>query len=166
MLKLTGSLQRASRPWMLQSYRQSRRSGLHTLEVTSQTSTVQTTHVRRHNHELKNLDGAYFPVNFSLVYPNDDDGVLHLFSLIVSKYGFQWLERLQTQDVQWVRGANAAATAVVDGIKHGNSSRVLTFTAPSFSPEAPTFVTRQPEAPEQFVSWGPAAWYLRDNQGS
>jgi ABC-type thiamine transport system substrate-binding protein len=96
----------------------------------------------------------YWKGKITLVYPNDDDGVLHLFSLIISKYGFQWLERLNQQDIQWVRGANAAATAIVDGIKNNNSSRVLTFTALSFSPEAPTFQVRQPEAPEQFMSWG------------
>ncbi|KAH5488658.1 hypothetical protein HBI52_233010 [Parastagonospora nodorum] len=96
----------------------------------------------------------YWKGKMALVYPNDDDGVLHLFSLIIGRYGFQWLERLKEQDVQWVRGANAAATAIVDGIKNGNSSRLLTFTALSFSPEAPTFQVRQPEAPEQFMSWG------------
>jgi ABC-type glycerol-3-phosphate transport system substrate-binding protein len=51
-------------------------------------------------------------------------------------------------------GANAAAAAIVDGIQNGNSSRVLTFTALSFSPNAPTFQVREPEAPEQFMSWG------------
>jgi ABC-type Fe3+ transport system substrate-binding protein len=46
----------------------------------------------------------YWKGKMALVYPNDDDGVLHLFSLIISKYGFRWLELLNQQDVQWVRG--------------------------------------------------------------
>ena len=40
-----------------------------------------------------------------LVYPHDDDAVLYQFEQIIAKHGIDWLERLQDQDVQWVRGS-------------------------------------------------------------
>ena len=36
--------------------------------------------------------------------PNDDDAAGYLFSLIVGRYGWEWLEAFNKQDVQWVRG--------------------------------------------------------------
>ena len=40
-----------------------------------------------------------------LVYPHDDDAVLYQFERIIARHGIEWLQRLQTQDVQWVRGS-------------------------------------------------------------
>ncbi|KJA17849.1 hypothetical protein HYPSUDRAFT_145819 [Hypholoma sublateritium FD-334 SS-4] len=39
-----------------------------------------------------------------LTYPNDDDAVLFLFKGITEKYGFDYLQQLQQQNVSWVRG--------------------------------------------------------------
>ena len=37
-----------------------------------------------------------------LTYPNDDDVITYLFSIITSKYGFAWLKGLAQQDFEWV----------------------------------------------------------------
>ncbi|MER7404766.1 extracellular solute-binding protein [Streptomyces sp. NPDC000070] len=42
-------------------------------------------------------------------YPNDDDAVLYLYSLVVEKYGWDWLRRFVAQDVAWVRGTQEHA---------------------------------------------------------
>ncbi|MFF7048151.1 ABC transporter substrate-binding protein [Streptomyces griseorubiginosus] len=48
-------------------------------------------------------------------YPNDDDAVLYLYSLIVDKYGWEWLRRFVAQDVAWVRGTQEPADRVEAG---------------------------------------------------
>jgi len=35
-----------------------------------------------------------------LPYPNDDDAVLYLFTLITSKYGWNFIDTLKTQNVK------------------------------------------------------------------
>ena len=64
-----------------------------------------------------------------MTYPNDDDAVLYLFSLIIQQYGWQWLEKLLEQDVQWVRGS---ATPVE--IMLLNSTRTISFTTYPLQP--------------------------------
>jgi ABC-type Fe3+ transport system substrate-binding protein len=89
-----------------------------------------------------------------LTYPNDDDGVLNLFSLIISKYGFEWLDALNQQDVLWVRGAAAASGTIINAHSSNSSSRVLTFTAlGGFTPATNFLQVQEPQAPEQFMSW-------------
>ena len=88
-----------------------------------------------------------------LTYPNDDDAVSYLFSLIVSKYGFDWLNALaQQQDVKWVRGT-ATPGFVVDPAQRSasDSSRVLSFT--TFSGGTSPAVKTSPQATEQYMSW-------------
>jgi ABC-type Fe3+ transport system substrate-binding protein len=45
-------------------------------------------------------------------YPNDDDAVLSLYSLIVGEYGWEWLRRFVAQDVAWVRRTQESADRV------------------------------------------------------
>ena len=47
-----------------------------------------------------------------LVYPNDDDAIAYLFSLIINTYGFDWLNALAKQDVKWVRGTGTPGFVV------------------------------------------------------
>ncbi|KAH8798648.1 Fe3+ ABC transporter periplasmic protein [Xylogone sp. PMI_703] len=97
----------------------------------------------------------YWKGKLVLTYPNDDDGVLNLFSLIISKYGFAWFDALTKQDVLWVRGASAASGTIISAHNSTNSSRSLTFTAlGGFTPSTNFLKVQQPEAPEQFMSWG------------
>jgi ABC-type Fe3+ transport system substrate-binding protein len=93
-----------------------------------------------------------------LTYPNDDDGVLYLFSLIIERYGFQWLDSLLKQDVMWVRGAAAATGAIISSHASSNGSRVLTFSGlGGFTPSTSFLQVRQPEAPDQFMTWAQQA---------
>lgn len=79
-----------------------------------------------------------------LTYPNDDDAVLYLFTLIIQQYGWQWLEKLRQQDIQWVRG-----TATPSEVMLLNSSRTISFT---------TFPLRSgwgyvPPVSDRYMSW-------------
>ncbi|KPM46313.1 hypothetical protein AK830_g135 [Neonectria ditissima] len=92
-----------------------------------------------------------------LTYPNDDDGVLYLFSLIIRRYGFGWLDGLLKQDVQWVRGATLATGTIIQG--HGtDSTRVLSFSGlGGFTPATDFLKVKQPETPDQFMTWAQQA---------
>ncbi|CAD6444776.1 c1fef3eb-e1b6-4183-ae95-45c47b09c6f1 [Sclerotinia trifoliorum] len=93
-------------------------------------------------------------------YPNDDDAIGFLFSIIIEKYGFEWLEGMANQDVQWVRGTGTPGFVIRDNHNGVNASasgsspkgRVLTFT--SYPPaNATTVHSAVPVAPEQHMSW-------------
>ncbi|KAL6826531.1 periplasmic binding protein-like II [Trichoderma camerunense] len=100
----------------------------------------------------------YWKSKLVLTYPNDDDGVLYLFSLIIERYGFRWLDSLLKQDVMWVRGAAAATGAIIDNHSSGKGSRVLTFSAlGGFTPSTSFLQVRQPDAPDQFMTWAQQA---------
>ncbi len=58
-----------------------------------------------------------------LTYPHDDDAVLFQFDGIVNKYGWDYMDKLMGQDVQWVRGTVVASRIVRAGDK------AATFTA-------------------------------------
>ena len=92
----------------------------------------------------------YWKGKLVLVWPNDDDGVLTLFMLIIGRYGWGWLDALVKQDALWVRGAVGPAYTIVAN----NSSRVLTFTSLGYPPDPSALTTVNPEYPEQFTSWG------------
>ncbi|KAL7928089.1 Fe3+ ABC transporter periplasmic protein [Trichoderma chlorosporum] len=60
-----------------------------------------------------------------LAYPNDDDAINYLFTLIINKYGWQWFEKpVAEQGVHWVRGTGVA----LEYLTQGNTSAVLSFT--------------------------------------
>jgi len=50
-------------------------------------------------------------------YPHDDDAVLFLYRLYTEAYGWDWVARLATQDVQFARGSNTPGAAVNSGQK-------------------------------------------------
>ena len=86
------------------------------------------------------------------MYPNDDDAVMYLFSLIISKYGFDWLEQLQAQqDVMWVRGAGTAAFTINPAAKRPGNQRVLSFTG--IANGVTVAVKIQPQAIDQMMAW-------------
>ncbi|GIZ44334.1 hypothetical protein CKM354_000753500 [Cercospora kikuchii] len=89
-----------------------------------------------------------------ITYPNDDDAIAYLFSLIVSRYGFQWLYDLAENDVQWVRGTGSPS-AILSASHNTTSTRALSFT--SYNSGASFFATQAPEAPEQIMSWAQSA---------
>lgn len=52
-----------------------------------------------------------------LTYPHDDDAVLYQFEQLVDQFGWDWLEALLEQDVQWVRGTQTPAQLIAEGKK-------------------------------------------------
>ncbi|QSZ36859.1 hypothetical protein DSL72_006742 [Monilinia vaccinii-corymbosi] len=96
-------------------------------------------------------------------YPNDDDAIAYLFSIIIGKYGFEWLEALAAQDVQWVRGTASPGLVILDNHNNVTSAsgsspkgRVISFT--SWPPaNASTIKTAEPQAPEQEMAWAQTA---------
>ncbi|KAJ5881348.1 uncharacterized protein N7529_000020 [Penicillium soppii] len=102
-----------------------------------------------------------------LTQPNDDDAITYLFSTLIEKYGWEWFEGLQKQNVKWVRGTGEPANYVADK----NSSRVLSFTTNLITAEniankavedtrllwpqtAAIFATTpRPESSRLFMSW-------------
>lgn len=58
-----------------------------------------------------------------LTYPHDDDAVLFQFDRLVSVYGWQYMDKLMAQDIQWIRGTVPASRLVIAG------SKLATFTA-------------------------------------
>lgn len=101
----------------------------------------------------------YWKGKMVLTYPNDDDGVLFMFSLIIQRYGFQWLDSLLQQDIMWVRGASAATGAIISNHNNGgNGSRILTFSGlGGFTPSTSFLKVQQPSAPDRFMTWAQQA---------
>src|SRR5262249_30045130 len=54
-----------------------------------------------------------------LTYPHDDDAVLYQFDRIVGAHGWDYVDRLLAQDVQWIRGTVPARLVVAAGQKAG-----------------------------------------------
>lgn len=103
-----------------------------------------------------------------LTQPNDDDAVGYLFSLIVSRYGFEWFEKFAKNDIQWDRGTS---TSIYEWINN-STDRSLTFTSLGKSANSlqvydcssliltgtgdplPSYIkTASVEYPEQIMSW-------------
>lgn len=83
-----------------------------------------------------------------LTYPHDDDAVLFQFDRIVGLHGWDYLDRLMAQDVQWVRGTVPARLVVQRGEK------VATFTASgTLNPVAGNPLRFQLPRREAFLSW-------------
>lgn len=113
-----------------------------------------------------------------LTYPNDDDAIGYLFSLIIGRYGWSWFERLANeQDVQWVRGTATpgyllaeSADASKAGDRAGkrpkeyvsdNGQRVLSFTTAGYPLQSDALAWSEPEPAEQYMSWTQTISILR-----
>lgn len=102
-----------------------------------------------------------------LTYPNDDDAIGYLFSVLIDKYGWEWFETLSQQDIQWIRGTGQPT----DVVAKGNTTRVLSFTSNLTGPknlaskilDVPRVLwpqrgaifssTKHPESAKLFLSW-------------
>ena len=87
-----------------------------------------------------------------LTYPNDDDAIAYLFSLQVTKYGFDWFERLAQQDVQFVRGSATPFILLSQGAGNTSSQRVLTFSTTHLDGFSPAVKSKIPTQ-EEYLSW-------------
>lgn len=95
-----------------------------------------------------------------LTYPNDDDAICYLFSLIISRYGFSWLDGLVKQDIQWVRGTGTPGIVLAGTHNQSSNTRSLSFTTLGKPPEGDFLQVREPSAPEQYMSWTQTAAIL------
>lgn len=87
-----------------------------------------------------------------LTYPNDDDAVAYLFSLIVARYGISWLKALAANDVQWVRGTGTPIFELERQHNDTTSKRALTFTSGGGISES-WGQSKTVEVPEKIMSW-------------
>ena len=87
-----------------------------------------------------------------LTYPNDDDAIAYLFSLQIAKYGFEWLERLNQQDVQWVRGSASPFILLSQGVGNSSSKRSITFSTTHLDGFSPAIKTKIPSK-EEYLTW-------------
>ncbi|THY50514.1 periplasmic binding protein-like II [Aureobasidium pullulans] len=103
----------------------------------------------------------------ALTYPNDDDAITYLFSIIIENYGWEWSDALPQQDIQWIRGTGQPA----DLISKTNTTRALSFTtnlngAKNLASKTPSdarllwpqtgaifATTPRPESAKLFMSW-------------
>ena len=53
----------------------------------------------------------------ALVYPHDDDAVLYQFDRIVGAYGWDYIDKLKAQDIEWRRGTSPTRLHVAEGGK-------------------------------------------------
>jgi ABC-type Fe3+ transport system substrate-binding protein len=88
-------------------------------------------------------------------YPQDDDAVLFLYRQYVHEYGWDWVARLATQDVQFARGTHAPVTAVAAGQKAIGIGGAGT---PNAAPGSPTRWVATDDIP--FLAWGQRAAIL------
>ncbi|MGH8070621.1 MAG: ABC transporter substrate-binding protein [Candidatus Entotheonellia bacterium] len=105
-----------------------------------------------------------------LTYPHDDDAVLYQFDRIISEYGWGYMDRLMTQDVQWIRGTVPARLVVAKGDKVATFTASGLLTTPADSPtklilpRRDSFLSwpqtgaifkgaRRPEAAKLYMSW-------------
>ena len=66
-----------------------------------------------------------------LAYPNDDDSALFLFTLIVRKYGWGFMDRLLQQRVTWVRGTASPSQVLGAGQNSTRSQLSISFATSS-----------------------------------
>lgn len=103
----------------------------------------------------------------ALTYPNDDDAITYLFSIIIENYGWEWFDTLLQQNIQWIRGTGQPA----DLISQTNTTRALSFTtnlngAENLASKTPSdarvlwpqtggifATTSRPESAKLFMSW-------------
>lgn len=86
-----------------------------------------------------------------LTYPNDDDAVGYLFTVIVSRYGVSWLHALAANDVKWVRGAQAPYFEL-KALHNTTSKRAVNLSAVG---PAEWLGKKEVKAPEQRITVAP-----------
>ncbi len=127
-----------------------------------------------------------FKGKLALTYPNEDDSVLYQFDRIIAKHGWDWVDRLVTQDVLWVQGSGYNRQLIERGQRAASlntsgplvpaanaTTRFLLPRTDSFlswaQPTAIFAKARHPEAAKLYMSWllsperqgGGTAWSVR-----
>jgi ABC-type Fe3+ transport system substrate-binding protein len=123
----------------------------------------------------------------ALVYPHDDDAVLYQFDRIVGAYGWDYIDKLKAQDIEWRRGTSPTRLHVAEGGKaasftcSGPLATAPNATSRFILPRKDVFLTwpqtaaifaeaRHKAAAKLYLSWlldkerieaSPAAWPVR-----
>jgi ABC-type Fe3+ transport system substrate-binding protein len=92
-----------------------------------------------------------------ITYPHDDDAVLYLFDKIVQKYGIGFIEKLQANGVQWVRGTQTPRDAVEAG-----KYAVAAGTSGSFVPEESSSLRFVLPTSDPFLTWAQTGAIFKD----
>lgn len=88
-----------------------------------------------------------------LTYPNDDDAVLYLFSTLVSKYGWGYLDQLSANNVTWVRGTVTPSLELQRRHNDTSDGVAVTFTIGSASGAGSWLQVKEMPAPDQYMIW-------------
>jgi ABC-type Fe3+ transport system substrate-binding protein len=98
-----------------------------------------------------------FKNNIVIAYPHDDDAVLYVFDKIIQKYGVGFIEKLQANGVQWVRGTQTPRDAVEAG-----KYAVSTGTSGSFIPGEAANIRFVLPAHDPFLTWAQTGAIFKD----
>ena len=92
-----------------------------------------------------------------ITYPHDDDAVLYVFDKIVQKYGIGFIEKLQANGVQWVRGTQTPRDAVEAG-----KYAVSTGTSGNFVPVESSNARFVLPTSDPFLTWAQTGAIFKD----
>jgi ABC-type Fe3+ transport system substrate-binding protein len=93
----------------------------------------------------------------TITWPNDDDAVLYMFSKIIDRYGWSYLDKLMAQQPTFVRGMPAAIGAVSTGAA---AATIAGFGMLAADPATPTTFTLPTD--DFFQSWAQTAAILAE----
>ncbi|KQV60224.1 hypothetical protein ASC95_01770 [Pelomonas sp. Root1217] len=92
-----------------------------------------------------------------ITYPHDDDAVLYVFDKIVQKHGIGFIEKLQANGVQWVRGTQTPRDAVEAG-----KYAVSTGTSGNLVPAEPSSIRFVLPSHDPFLTWAQTGAIFKD----
>lgn len=96
----------------------------------------------------QDLANPIYKDHIASTYPHDDDAALFVYSQYIEKYGWDWVQKMSQQNIQFQRGSNTAGEAVGAKKKAIGVAGVGPFTVP-------TLVTiNGKDASTPYVVWG------------
>ncbi len=94
-----------------------------------------------------------------IAYPHDDDAVLYVFDKIIQKHGIGFIEKLQANGVQWVRGTQTPRDAVEVG-----KYAVSTGTSGAFVPVESANTRFVLPTNDPFLTWAQTGAIFKDSK--
>ncbi|EDQ98112.1 uncharacterized protein LACBIDRAFT_336261 [Laccaria bicolor S238N-H82] len=83
-----------------------------------------------------------------MTYPNDDDAILYLFTLIVKRHGWTFIDSLVSQNVTWLRGTGTPSELIAKPISQNELA--ASFAA---SPSAAAVILTKLPTEDHYVTW-------------
>lgn len=84
----------------------------------------------------------------AMTYPNDDDAILYLFTLIVKRHGWTFIDSLVSQNVTWLRGTGTPSELIAKPISQNELA--ASFAA---SPSAAAVILTKLPTEDHYVTW-------------